>query len=859
MDKSVEILTAGPAEPSTIPAGYAGPANRTEEILSEVLADVVRADRVSVDSHFFNDLGADSLVMARFCARVRKRTDVPSVSMKDVYRNPTIRGLATALADAAPAPAESPALAPVPPPVEVAPPASTARYVLCGTLQALLFLGYAYLIGLLAAHGYEWISAGSGLLDIYLRAVIVGGLAVVGLCALPIVAKWTLIGRWKPQRMRIWSLAYVRFWVVKTLIRANPLMLLFVGSPLYPLYLRALGAKVGRNVAIFSQNVPVCTDLLSIGDGAVIRKDSFFTGYRAHAGYIETGAVSIGENAFVGEATVIDIDTSLGDEAQLGRSSALHTGQTVPDGQRWHGSPAQPTDVNYQSVEPATCGTLRKAVFSAVQLLKVLAVYAPLAIGGVVLLLAGFPRFATLLGSGTVAFTSWTFYRDILVVSAMLFFGVTFAGLLIVAVVPRLLNLTVKPGKVYRLYGFHYGIHRAITRLTNNKYLTGVFGDSSGIVHYLRWIGYDLSQVEQTGSNFGMEVKHDTPYLTTVGSGTMVADGLSIINTEFSNTSFRVSRTSIGPHNFLGNNIAYPPQGRTGNNCLLATKVMIPIDGPVRENVGLLGSPPFEIPRSVERDSRFDHLKSGDELRRQLAGKNRHNALTAGSHLLVRWLHLFGITLLASAAADLVTSWGAPAAALEAVVALLFSVVYLVSVERVVTAFNPLRPLYCSIYDRRFWRRERFWKVPEIAYFNIFNGTPFKNVIWRLLGVRIGKRVFDDGCYLTERALATIGDDCILNVHSKIQCHSQEDGTFKSDRSTIGAGCTLGVGAFIHYGVTIGDGAVLAPDSFLMKGEEVPPRAWWGGNPAREIREAHTTPRQSRTTGQDTIATREPA
>jgi hypothetical protein len=38
--------------------------------------------------------------------------------------------------------------------------------------------------------------------------------------------------------------------------------------------------------------------------------------------------------------------------------------------------------------------------------------------------------------------------------------------------------------------------------------------------------------------------------------------------------------------------------------------------------------------------------------------------------------------------------------------------------------------------------------------------------------------------------------------------------------------------------VTIGDGAVLAPDSFLMKGEEVPPHTRWGGNPAREMRDA---------------------
>src|SRR5918992_2814149 len=79
----------------------------TAMILAEALADLVGVERVSVDSHFFDDLGADSMVMARFCARVRKRADVPSVSMKDIYQHPTIRSLATALADAPPTPLES--------------------------------------------------------------------------------------------------------------------------------------------------------------------------------------------------------------------------------------------------------------------------------------------------------------------------------------------------------------------------------------------------------------------------------------------------------------------------------------------------------------------------------------------------------------------------------------------------------------------------------------------------------------------------------------------------------------------------------------------------------------------------------
>lgn len=48
-----------------------------------------------------------------------------------------------------------------------------------------------------------------------------------------------------------------------------------------------------------------------------------------------------------------------------------------------------------------------------------------------------------------------------------------------------------------------------------------------------------------------------------------------------------------------------------GGNCLYGTKVMVPIDGGVRKGVGLLGSPPFEIPRSVHRDHTFDQLRMG--------------------------------------------------------------------------------------------------------------------------------------------------------------------------------------------------------------------------------------------------------
>ncbi|MBO0789621.1 MAG: hypothetical protein J2P36_01550 [Ktedonobacteraceae bacterium] len=830
MEKSIGDLTADLAESPISQDGYAVPTTDTEKILAEVLAGVVRVDRVSVDSHFFDDLGANSLVMAQFCARVRKRADLPSVSIKDVYRHPTIRSLAATLADTEPTPVESS----IPAPTEVVTPASTLQYVLCGTLQFLFFLGSAYLAAFVTSWGYDWVSsAGSSWINIYLRSVLFGGAIFAGLCCFPIVAKWVLVGRWKAREFPVWSLAYVRFWIVKVLIHANP-MVLFAGTPLYVLYLRALGARIGKGVTILSPAVPVCTDLLTIGAGTVIRKSASFLCYRAHAGRIQTGPVTLGRNVYVGEKTVLDINTSMGDGAQLGHTSALQSGESVPDGQRWHGSPAQRTQMDYVRVAPASCGTLRRVVFGLSILLVMFFVAMPLTIGVFYTLFNMVPDLARFLGPGIGEIILPVLYLDALIISLVLFFGFIIVGLSVIFTVPRLLNLAIKPDRVYPLYGFHYIIHQTISGMTNSKFFTWLFGDSSFIVHFLRCLGYNLPQVEQTGANFGTELQHDTPYLSSIGRGTMVCDGLSIINADFSSTSFRVSRVSIGSNNFLGNQLAIPSGARTGDNCLLATKAMIPLDGEVREGVGLLGSPCFEIPRSVERDSQFDHLQTGDEFHRRLAAKNRYNLRSMGIFLFIRWLHVFALTVLGLVAVDVYDAFGPATFAAELVLALVFSTAYFVLVERAIAAFRALRPQFCSIYDPYYWWHERFWKLPY-TYLNAFNGTPFKNVIWRLQGVRIGRRVFDDGCYLTERSLTTIGNDCTLNTGSVIQCHSLEDGTFKSDHTTLGAGCTLGVGSFVHYSVTMGEGAVLAADSFLMKGEEMPPHARWGGNPARTL------------------------
>ncbi|MCE3544011.1 acyl carrier protein, partial [Escherichia coli] len=57
-------------------------------------AEVLKFDEVSVEDNFFDDLGANSLLMARFCARVRTRKEWATTSMRDIYLYPTVARLA---------------------------------------------------------------------------------------------------------------------------------------------------------------------------------------------------------------------------------------------------------------------------------------------------------------------------------------------------------------------------------------------------------------------------------------------------------------------------------------------------------------------------------------------------------------------------------------------------------------------------------------------------------------------------------------------------------------------------------------------------------------------------------------------
>ncbi|HHI82198.1 MAG TPA: peptide synthetase, partial [Rhizobiales bacterium] len=640
---------------------YFAPQTPTQELLAGAIGEVLKLDKVSIRDDFFKDLGAHSMLMAQFGSKLRKIETLPGISMRDIYLNPTVEklaahmdtlggnGAATHGSEAGrrkdiPVAARKYNKAHIP---------ARRDYYICGALQLATMFAFVILGLWVFVTGFEWtyeVRNDNGAL--YARAVMFSAATFLFYCIMPIAAKWLLIGRWQPQKIPVWSLAYYRFWLVKGFIQYSP-MAAFIGTPLYNLYLRLLGARIGTGTVISSKVVPVCTDLISIGNNCVVGRDSVFPGYTVQGNIIHTGPVNIGNDAFVGDASILDVETSIGDGGQLGHVSSLQSGQTIPAGTNMHGSPAEPTDADYCKIERLHCSELRRWSYTLCLFALSFFVSAPLA----VIVFYWFLPIATSYvsaGQGLADAPDLGFIKlatTLAPVTLLLFVIGLVLGLVFVASLPRLLNRFLEPGKVYVLYGFHNLIHNIISATSNSAIFNLLFGDSSLIVHYLKAIGYDLGKVVQTGANFGLDQRHDNPFLCKIGSGTMVSDGLTMMNMQMSNSSFSLNRVRIGEKNYVGNTIYLPHDSRAGNNCLLATKVLVPIEGPMLENVGLLGSPSFQIPRITKRDK--DAAAEIDDAKRQkqLRAKLRYNIGTMVLFLAINWFYGLVMLVLMFAAA----------------------------------------------------------------------------------------------------------------------------------------------------------------------------------------------------------------
>jgi acetyltransferase-like isoleucine patch superfamily enzyme len=118
---------------------------------------------------------------------------------------------------------------------------------------------------------------------------------------------------------------------------------LFRGSPLWTVYLRLNGARIGRGVYINSLFVSD-HNLLEIGEGAVIGSEVHMSGHTVEAGVVKTAQVRLGRDVTIGLGSVIDIGVTIGAGSQVGALSLVPKYTTLDADAVYAGIPARRID-----------------------------------------------------------------------------------------------------------------------------------------------------------------------------------------------------------------------------------------------------------------------------------------------------------------------------------------------------------------------------------------------------------------------------------------------------------------------------------------------------------------------------------
>lgn len=93
-------------------------------------------------------------------------------------------------------------------------------------------------------------------------------------------------------------------------------------TPLWTLYLRLNGARMGRGVYVNSGTLSD-HNLLDFGDGVVIGAGVHLAGHMVEGGVVKTGRVCLGRNVTIGVGAVVGIGVVVGDNTEVGALSMV--------------------------------------------------------------------------------------------------------------------------------------------------------------------------------------------------------------------------------------------------------------------------------------------------------------------------------------------------------------------------------------------------------------------------------------------------------------------------------------------------------------------------------------------------------
>ncbi|WP_406402163.1 Pls/PosA family non-ribosomal peptide synthetase [Streptomyces uncialis] len=158
-----------------------------------------------------------------------------------------------------------------------------------------------------------------------------------------VLAKWLLVGRHRTGEHPLWSGFVWRNELADTFVEvlAVPWFAGAVpGTPLLTLWLRALGARIGRGVWCESHWLPE-TDLVTLGTGATVNRGSVLQTHLFHDRILRTDTVDLREGATLGPNGIVLPGSTVGARSTLGPASLVMAGESVPAETRWLGNPIE--------------------------------------------------------------------------------------------------------------------------------------------------------------------------------------------------------------------------------------------------------------------------------------------------------------------------------------------------------------------------------------------------------------------------------------------------------------------------------------------------------------------------------------
>ncbi|MBO0781923.1 MAG: amino acid adenylation domain-containing protein, partial [Ktedonobacteraceae bacterium] len=335
-------LRSGPHAPAETPL---------EGQLATVWGEVLGYEDVSVEADFFCDLGGHSLAAARLISRLRRQPELQGLSIGDLYSHPTISSLAQFIESDLAAPAdEQPVASERPAPRRY----STRRVLGCGLVQLVEMYGWMFLMSIpLLGFLYSILlllrlpvvelptplnvmaHSSSHALLVAASMWIVSFVAAIFL--LPVVGG-RLIGRYlRPGWYPLWGATYLLWWFYSKILAFAPLALLS-GSPFISLYLRLIGARVGRHCHFSSAAISMPM-LVEIGDNVSIGYGARVQPFVVENGWLRIAPIRIGSGSFIGTNSLVLAGAQIGEQSSVGEQSLVSADQIIPANEHWAGSP----------------------------------------------------------------------------------------------------------------------------------------------------------------------------------------------------------------------------------------------------------------------------------------------------------------------------------------------------------------------------------------------------------------------------------------------------------------------------------------------------------------------------------------